>query len=346
MVTTFLGLAALAPSGDVLERALDSFTRLFPDYSFFNIYTNVTGLLAVVLVSLICGAVGSLVVGNRMAFFSDALAHCAFAGIALAFLAAFFTGVLGRVANFYDWALPIMVAFGVLVGVAIAYLREKTSLGSDTIIGVFFAGAMGFGAMLLKGIGQLGVRYLSPEEFLFGNVIGVRSTDLMLLIGLALLTAGVLAVLYNDLLFTSFNPSLARTRRVRVRLCGYLFIVLLAVIINVCLLTVGALLINALLIVPAATAANVCRNLRQMFWATLALCLVAGVGGHVLAFHVRVPMPGTATPLVIGSGGTIVVLCVVLFFLSLPASTLLRRWRQARLAADGHAHGGPPCKTA
>jgi zinc transport system permease protein len=316
-------LPVAAAGADWLERAIVWFTELFPEYSFFNIYPNVAGLLAIVLVSLICGAVGSLVVGNRMAFFSDALAHCAFAGIALGFLTAFLAGVLGRIDNFFSWAMPIMVGFGLVVGVAINYVREKTALGSDTVIGVFFAGAMGFGAMLLQGVSRLG-RYFSPEDFLFGSVLTVSSRELVILFGLGVVTAAVLAVLYNQLLFTSFNPSLARSRRIPVRLCGYAFIALLALIINLCLLTVGALLINALLIVPAATANNLSRNLRQMFWWTVGLSLAVGLAGHVLCFYVRIPVEGGGN-LTFGSGGTIVVLSVLLFFLSMLVGPALRR---------------------
>src|SRR5206468_1542411 len=104
----------------------------------------------------------------------------------------------------------------------------------------------------------------------------VTSLDLITLVLLALVTAGLLAWLYNSLVLTSFNPSLALSRRVPVRLCSYVFIVLLALIVNLCLKIVGALLINALLVVPAATAANLCRNMRQLFWTTIGLCLLVG----------------------------------------------------------------------
>src|SRR5215468_2578840 len=141
-----------------LDRAIDGFTQLFPPLTFFNLSWNVRGTLAVLLVGLVCGAVGSLVVGNRMAFFSDALAHCAFAGVALGFLFALAAGVREE-KEFYDWILPIMVLFGVLIGVLIAYVRQQTSLANDTVIGVFFDGAMGFGAILLKVVARK--RYFS-----------------------------------------------------------------------------------------------------------------------------------------------------------------------------------------
>src|SRR5262249_43525958 len=129
-----------------LDRGIDAFTRLFPPLTFFSLPWNVRGTLAVLLVSLVCGAVGSLVVGNRMAFFSDALAHCAFAGVALGFLLALGFGAHDPAA-FSHWVTPVMVAFGVVVGLSIAYVRERTSLANDTVIGVFFAGAIGLGAV-------------------------------------------------------------------------------------------------------------------------------------------------------------------------------------------------------
>src|SRR5262249_9321131 len=138
---------------DVMSQWLDEqikwFTNQFPPYSFFNITQNVTGLIAVILVALICGAVGALVVGNRMAFFSDAAAHCAFAGISLGFLVALASGVEGQT-EFQHWITPVMVVFGILVGLGIDWVRQHSGLSSDTVIGVFFAGAIGFGAIILR----------------------------------------------------------------------------------------------------------------------------------------------------------------------------------------------------
>jgi zinc transport system permease protein len=349
IISPLLGEAGSAADSDWLERAIDTFCEQFrphdhPEFTtYLNMYSTVSGLLAILLVALVCGAVGSLVIGNRMAFFSDALAHCAFAGISLGFLTALFTGALqnGRV-NFFDWATPIMVGFGITVGIAIAFVREKTSLSSDTVIGVFFAGAMGFGAMLLQGIAQFGKHYFEPEKFLFGTASAVSSSDLKLLFVLVLLTGVVLSFLYNQLLFTSFNPSLARTRRVPVRLCSYLFIVLLAIIINLCLKTVGALLINALLIVPAATAGNLVRNLRQMFWVTIGLAVTVGVTGHALSYHLRPRLPD-GSRLQFGVGGLVVVLSVLLFFASMALVSLRRALNRKRAHAEApHSHEEHP----
>ncbi len=325
MLTCWQALAALplllAESGAEqhwLRQAIESFCRQFPDSTFFNLPWNVTGLLAIILVSVSCGAVGSLVVGNRMAFFSDALAHCAFAGVSLGFL--FFYAFLAGVRpddEFWQWATAVMVGFGIFVGLGIAYVRDKTGQSSDTVIGVFFAGAMGLAAMLRQLIRSR--KLFNMEDFLFGDPLVVQAQDLLLLLFLTAVTAGLLTWMYNRFVFTSFHISLAHSRRIPVGVCNYLFIILLALLVNLCLRAVGALLINALLIVPAATARNLARNMRQLFWLTILLCLFAGIAGQLLSWGGTIPRPGgePSNPIRFGISGTIVMLSVVLFFLSM-----------------------------
>ena len=328
-----------------IEQQLIALSQMFPPGTFFHEWFNLRGLLAVILVSLICGAVGSLVVGNRMAFFSDALAHCAFAGVALGLLMGVFTGA--EDVGFALWITIVMVAFGIVVGLAIAIVRETTGQANDTVIGVFFAGAIGLGAVFLKA--GSGRRYMPTEHFLFGNLVTMHTAELLVLFCLAIVTAAMLAWVYNDLTLTSFNSSLALSRRIRVRLCSYLFIILLALIVNICLKVVGALLINALLIVPAATAARLCRNMRQMFWGSVLLCLVAGVGGLLLSWDLKIPIVGQRQWTRPGESGTIVLLSVLLFFLLPPLVGLWRSWRErptpeapdepAAVAAAGRGDG-------
>jgi zinc transport system permease protein len=295
-----------------LSQLIQSAADWFPRDTWLYSLSNMRALVVIVLVSFICGSVGSLVVGNRMSFFSDALAHSAFAGIALGMLLSLTQLGVGHEA----WLLPlVMVLFGIAVGIAIAYVREKTGLANDTVIGVFFAFAVGFGGMLFNSFQTR--TSLNPESFLFGSPLFVGDFDLLAMLVLAVLLAVVLVGLYNHFVLASFNPSLARSRGIRLRLCNYLFIALLALIVNLCLRAVGALLINAMLIVPAATAANLGRNLRQMFWSSILLSLVAGVGGLWFSNAVRLPI-GRGDPLEFGPAGSIVVLGVLLFFLSVP----------------------------
>jgi zinc transport system permease protein len=220
------------------------------------------------------------------------------------------------------------VFFGVVVGAMIAYVREKTPLASDTVIGVFFAGAMGLGAVLLKGVRRYGVGgAFDPDTFLFGDILAVSGRDLIYLAALTVIMIGFLCWLYNKLVFASFSPSLARSRNFPVRLGNYLFIILLALIVNICLKVVGVLLINALLVIPGATAAILARNLRQFFWASVALSLAAGLGGLTIGSFWTPRINGQAFPL--ASGGVIVVLGVLLFFLAMLVSRILQGPRPA-----------------
>lgn len=282
----------------------------------------VLGTTALILISIVCGSVGALVVGNRMAFFSDALAHCSFAGIALGILTAIFTGASE---DRLEWLLPLItIVSGVLFGLAIAFVRERTDLTSDTIIGVFFAGAIGLGAILFGAL-----RYFTnktAEFYLFGSVNFVSETDLLWLFSLTALTFVILFTKYNDLVFASFNPSLARSRRIPIRLQNYLFIILLALIVNISIQSVGILLVNAMIIVPAATAINLSQNLRQMVWWTIALSVGTGLAGIWLSFEAGIPIGNQVyRP---GPSGYIVVLHVLTF----AASTVVAAARRSRPA--------------
>lgn len=285
-------------------------------------YFVIKGVLAILLVCTLCGMLGSMVVGNRMAFFSDAMAHCAFAGVALGFLSAVLGG-FGRDDFFLAWFVPlVMVVFGTAVGAAIVYVREQTSLASDTVIGVFFAFAIGFGAMLFRILREKSP--FNPESFLFGSLLYVPEIDLIFLFVLVFVVGGMFAWRYNDLVFASFNPSLARTRRISLRLNNYLFIVLLALVVNLSIKAVGALLINALLVVPAAAASNVAGNMRRLFWFTVVFCIFSGLLGFYLSAEVAVKL-GPGEPVKFGPSGTIVVVCVGLFFLSAMLGGIRRR---------------------
>lgn len=281
----------------------------------------VKGVIALLLVCTVCGMVGSLVVGNRMAFFSDAMAHCAFAGVALGALAVLY--IDGEKSPLAEWLIPlVMVLFGALVGAGMVYVREQTSLASDTVIGVFFAFAIGFGAMLFRILREKSV--FNPEGFLFGNLVIIPESQLVYLLVLVFVVAGLFLWKYNDLVFASFNSSLARTRRISLRVNNYLFIVMLALVVNLSIQAVGALLINALLVVPAAAASNVARNMRQMFWLTVLFCVASGLLGYYLSVAVSVRIGG-GEPVKFGPSGTIVVVCVGLFFLTAVWAGLRRR---------------------
>jgi zinc transport system permease protein len=322
---------AMAPE-HWLDPLIHSLNRLAPEGSFFHYEYNLRALLALILVSISCGAVGSLVVGGRMAFFSDALAHCAFASVSVGFV--IFTTIIlqfgwasSSTHDFWQWVTPIMLGFGMMVGFGIAYIRQRTGLASDTVIGVFFAGAIGLAAML-SGLMQSRALF-RLEDFLFGNPLQVGGGDLVHLTLLALATIVLLGFTFNHLLLSGFNSSLALSRRVPIQLVSYLFIILLALVVNLCVRTVGVLLINALLVVPAATAANWARNLRQVFWLTMLLCLGSCLLGQVISWEIDLILEQQYQGKRIGMPGTIILVSVALFFVSAITGPMMRERKRA-----------------
>ncbi len=303
---------------------------------------DVKATLALLLVAVTCGLIGSLVIGNRMAFFSDAMAHTAMSGVTVAFLCMVaFAGVRSQVqAEPLLWTTPLVMAgVGVVVALAIAVIQERTILSSDTVIGVFFALALGFSALLLPALNAV-VR-MPLEEILFGQLYLIDEFRLLILSGMAAVTAVVVALRYNGFVLGSFNPSLANSRGLPVRWNTYLFVALLAVVVNLSVYAVGVLLINALLLVPAAAAANVSGNLRRMFWVTL----VGSVGCAVIGYRISASTVIVAgnVDLSPGPSGAVVLTCVGWFFVSLVVRVIRRRFFGAAQAHDpatcSHDHG-------
>ena len=291
----------------------DPFVLDWLPISTFQLYP----ILAIVLVGYICGSMGSLVVGNRMAFMSDAMAHTAFAGVALALLGIIiFAGIrTAGESDPYLWMIPIVTSLiGAFIGVCIVYVREQSGLTHDTVIGVFFALAMGIGAMLLPEVRSR--IQIDPDQFLYGSVTLARPRDLLILILLAVGITIVLGIKYNQLAFASLSPGLAASRGIPVRLNNYLFVVVLALAMNLSLKIVGVLLINSLLIVPAAAAANIGSNLRQIYWLTILGTIGCGIAGWEISQYLVIPLGGTRT-MEPGPSGTIVVCCVLWFLITL-----------------------------
>jgi len=254
----------------------------------------VRGLLAAVMVGVVCAVVGTYVVLRGMAFFGDALAHSILPGVAVGYL-------LGRGARgpLFWWSLITAVA----ISIAIGALSKRTQLKEDTTIGIVFAGMFALGIALISTVRSYAV---DLAHFLFGNVLGVSTQDLLLtgvFGGLVILT--VLAF-YKEFLVLAFDPILAATLRLRVDLLNYLLLVLMAVTIVVSLQTVGVALMVAMLVTPAATAYLLTRRLPTMMALAALIGALSGVTGLYISYYVRV-----------ASGAAIVLVCTTLFVLAL-----------------------------
>lgn len=255
-------------------------------------------LLAVLLVSPLLGALGTVVVANRMAFFSEAIGHAAFTGIAL--------GVLLGLSE----PLWPMLAFALLLALAIAWFRRRGGLSSDTAIGLVMAFTVSLGIVILSRGGDFS-RY---TDFLIGDMLAINTSDVVWLAVLAVIVAVVFLFFYNRLLLWSLSPAIARSRSKHAGAAELAFACLLAVVVTCALPWIGILVINALLILPAAAARNLSGNTAQFFAWSVGISILSGVSGLVASFYAS-----TAT------GATIVLVAMAIYLL-----TLLRRTFSAR----------------
>lgn len=253
----------------------------FVEYDFMK-----NALLAFLLISPLFGIAGTMVINNKMSYYSDALGHSALAGIAI--------GVLFGLQDF----LLSMILFSVLFGLALSTVKNKARSSSDTIIGVFSASAIALGIALLSRAGG----FAKYNSFLVGDILAIRPFDILVLF---VVLVGLLVFwffFFNQLLLLSVNPSLAKSKGVQIRLLENVFMIIIAVLVTVSIKLVGTLLINALLILPAAAARNLARSVRNYHVLSVVFALIAGVGGLIVSYYIN-----TAT------GATIVLCSAVIF---------------------------------
>lgn len=256
-------------------------------------------LLGLLLLAPMAAVMGIIVVNFRMAFFSDAISHSAFAGVAL--------GLIFSVDP--NWTMP---AFGLLVGLGIMIMQRHSNLSSDTVIGVFFSAMVAFGLAIVSRDRSL-ARDL--QRFLYGDILTISDGQILCLMVLFLILMTFQAVSYNHLLYIGLNPTLAQAHRVRVAVHQYLFTGLLALIVMFAVQAVGVLLVTALLIVPAAAARNLARSAGAMFWWALVISLSSAVAGLLISAQ---DWARTAT------GATIIIAACGWFLLSMIAANLSR----------------------
>ena len=246
--------------------------------------------LAILLVTPLFGLLSTMVVSNRMAFFSDSLGHGAFTGIAI--------GVLfGSVSP-----LLSLLVFSVLFALFITYIKTKSTASTDTIIGVFSSTAIALGLMIMS----YGGGFNKFSAFLIGDVLSITEDDLQALVIVFVLVAAAWALLFNRLLVLSINSSFARSRGISTFWAEGLFAAILAVVVSISIQWVGILIINALLVLPAAAARNVTGNVKQYHVVSVLIALLSGFTGLILAYYFNM-----------AAGATIVVLSAVIFFITL-----------------------------
>lgn len=261
----------------------------FLEYNFMK-----NAFLAVLLITPLFGMLGTMAVNNKMAFFSDALGHSAMTGIAL--------GVLLGIDN----ELISMVAFGVFLALAITKVKSANVVSSDTVISVFSSTAMAFGLVILS----IGGGFSKYSQYLIGDILSITPTELAYLAVTLVVVTVVWGLIYNKLLLLSINADLASSRGVKTVVVENVFVVLVAVVVMLSIKWIGVLLINSLLILPAASARNVSRNSKQYLSCSVLFAMVSGIAGLIASYAFNT-----------SAGASIVLVSAMIFFLTY----LLRR---------------------
>lgn len=227
-------------------------------------------LLAVLLMAPLFGLTSTMIVTGRMSFFSDALGHSAFTGIAIGCIC----GITAP-----TW---VAVIFAVFFALLFSFVRSRSNQAADTLIGVFSSGAVALGIFIATLGGGSFTKY---NKYLIGDILSVTPREIGML-ALVLVAVIIFWVVYsNRLTLTAIHPQLASSRGVRTGSTQTLFTVAIAVVVTLAISWVGLLILNSLLVLPGASARNISRNLRQYHGFSVLFALAAGVGGLCISYY-------------------------------------------------------------
>ncbi len=238
-----------------------------PDSMFFMKHA----LLAVLVISPLFGILSTMVVHSRMSFFSDALGHSAFTGMAI-----------GAICGYQEptWAAVI---FAVIFALLFNVVRRRSALASDTVIGVFSSTAVALG-IFLSTIG--GRSFTKFNNLLIGDILSVEPSKIGLLAIILLAVLVLWAYSFNDLMLSAVHPALADSRGIKVFWQETCFSIAIAVVVTISMTWVGLLVINSLLVLPAAASRNVARSMFQYHLLSLVGAVVAGIAGLMTSYYI------------------------------------------------------------
>jgi len=244
-------------------------------------------LLTVLLMSQLFGLLSTMIVTGKMSFFSDALGHSAFTGIAIG-------AICGA-------AAPIWVAviFSIVFALLFSFVRIRSNQAADTLIGVFSSTAVALGIFIATMGGSSFTKY---NKYLIGDILSITPGEIGVL---ALILMGIIAfwiVFSNRLTLSNIHPALASSRGMNVALTQTLFTTAIAVVVTITISSVGLLILNSLLVLPAASSRNIAKNLKQYHLLSVVFALVSGLTGLTVSYFIGV------------SAGAAISLCLALIF--------------------------------
>lgn len=246
--------------------------------------------LATILIGLLFGFLGSMVVNNKMAFFSEALGHSALTGIGL--------GVILGISDM----LYSMILFAIFMSVIIWWLEKKHTMSTDTIIGVFSSTAIALGLVLLSQGGN----FNKYSNYLIGDILSITPNEILLLFVIFIIVTVFWSLFFNKFILSGLNESIAKSRKIKSDILKLAFILIVAIVVMITIKWVGILIINSLLILPAATARNISRNIKQYTLLSILFSLVSCITGLISSYYLET-----------AAGATIVLVSSIFFAFSL-----------------------------
>lgn len=246
--------------------------------------------IAIIIITPLFGLLSTMVVSNKMSFFADSLGHGAFTGIAVGIL-------LGGIDPMWGATL-----FSICFAIAITIIKNKGTSSTDTIIGVFSSTSIALGLALMSFSSSLS----KFSSYLVGDLLSISQNQIILLIFVFIAIIVLWSLIFNKLLVTSLNTSLANSRGMNTLLIEIIFTCTIAVIVTITIRWVGLLIINSLLVLPAAASRNISRNIRQYHLFSILIAIFSGIVGLIISYYLN-----TVT------GATIVLVASVIFFITL-----------------------------
>lgn len=259
----------------------------FIEYTFMK-----NALLAIILITPIFAILGTMIVNNKMAFFSDALGHSALTGIAI--------GMIFGITNVNIG----MILFAIIFALLLNYVKNKTSYGADTIISVFSSIAIALGLAMLAQSGNFN-RYSS---YLVGDILSITENEILYVLIVAIVVIAFWYFTFNKLNIISINSTLAKSKGINVKKIDNIFVVLIAIMVMISIRWIGILLINSLLILPAASSRNIAKNMRTYHLFAVIFSMFSGIAGVIISYYFN-----------IGAGPMIVLISGAIYFITLLA---------------------------
>lgn len=245
--------------------------------------------LAIILIAPLFGLVGTMIVNNKMSFFSDALGHCALTGIAI--------GVMLGIGNY----AVSMLGFALIFALGISAIIDSGISSSDTIIGVFSSAGIALGIVILSLRGG----FSKYSGYLIGDILSITKNEIILLAFVLILAIMIWFLSFNKLMLSSLNKDMAQSKQINVKFYKNLFMILIAMIVTISLKWVGMLIINSLLVLPAASARNLVKNMKSYHIVSVLFSVFSGISGLILSYYM-----GTS------AGATIVLISSIIFFVT------------------------------